>query len=122
LPRDYALLGKAVMTTEGIVRHLDPELDLLAFGLPYARELLQGRFDPAALLGVGTGMKSVLRLSTVLQEVPTQLAQILLDLESGRFTVQTRSTEVRQLEGALRGAGVVVLLGLIASALLIGTF
>src|SRR5690606_5945485 len=29
LPRDYALLAKAVMTTEGIVRSLDPELNLL---------------------------------------------------------------------------------------------
>ncbi len=122
IPKDYALLAKAVMTTEGIVRALDPELDLLTFGVPYARELLQGRFDPAALLGMGTPMKSMLRLSTVLQDVPTQLSQILLDLEGGKFTVQARSPEVQRIEGAIRGMGVTVFLGLIASALVIGAF
>lgn len=122
LPRDYALLGKAVMTSEGIVRHLDPDLDLMAFGLPYARELLRDRLDPSALLGMGTGMKSLLRLSTVAQELPAQLSQILLDVGSGRFTIQTRSQDLRQMEGSLRGAGVVVLLGILAGAFVIGSF
>src|SRR5690606_10854741 len=97
IPRDYALLAKAVMTTEGIVRHLAPDLDLLSFGVPYARELLHGRLDPSELLGAGSGMKSLLRLSTVARELPTQLSQILLDLESGKFTVQARSAELQQV-------------------------
>ena len=122
IPKDYALLAKAVMTTEGIVRALDPELDLLAFGMPYARELLHERFDPTEMLGAGAGMRSVLRLSTVVQELPTQLAQILLDLESGKFTVQARSPEAGRLENAVRTLGVTIFLGMIAAALVIGSF
>lgn len=122
IPKDYALLAKAVMTTEGIVRELDPELDLLAFGMPYARELLQERFDPATLLGVGSGARSLLRLSTMAQELPTQLSQILLDLEGGRFTVQARSPEARRLETAVRGLGMTLFLGMAASACLLGAF
>ena len=122
IPRDYALLAKAVMTTEGIVRHLAPDLDLLSFGVPYARELLHGRLDPSELLGAGSGMKSLLRLSTVARELPTQLSQILLDLESGKFTVQVRSAELQQVERAIRGAGVLLFVGMITAALVVGAF
>lgn len=120
IPKEYAILSKAVMTTEGIVRKLDPELDLLAFGMPWARQLLSGRFDPGNL-GAELGMKSLVRLSTLLQDVPTQLSQILLDLESGKFTVHARSPDLRGIERAIRGAGITVFLGLMGAAFVVGS-
>ena len=122
LPKEYALLAKAMMTLEGIVRELDPDLDLMSFGMPYAKELLQGRLDPGALLQAGVGMRQLLRLSTVLQDVPGQLSQILVDLEGGRFTVHTRSPELVPIERAVRGLGITVFLGLLASGFVTGAF
>lgn len=121
IPKEYAILSKAVMTTEGIVRKLDPDLDLMAFGMPYAKELLSDRLDPASLLGSGMGMKSLLRLSTVLQDVPTQLSQILLDLEGGRFSVHARTPELRILDRTVRTLGVTLFLGILASGFVVGS-
>src|SRR5206468_189360 len=37
IPKEYAVLSKASATTEGIVRQLDPELDVTQVALPYAK-------------------------------------------------------------------------------------
>lgn len=121
IPKEYAILSKAVMTTEGIVRKLDPEMDLLAFGMPYAKGLLSDRFDPQSVLSGGLGLKSLLRLSTVLQDVPTQLSQVLLDLEGGRFTVHGRSPELKTLDRTIRTLGVTLFLAILASGFVVGS-
>jgi ubiquinone biosynthesis protein len=51
-----------------------------------------------------------------------QLSQILLDLEGGKFSVNMKSTDLPQLVGNVRWLGMVVFTGLIASALIIGSF
>lgn len=122
VPKEYAVLSKAAMTAEGVIRKLDPELDALAVGLPYAKELLQGRFDPAALFGGAGGMRSLLRLQTLVHDVPLQLSQILMDLEAGKFTVAAKSEELPELTRAIRGLGITVFLGLLAGGCVVGTF
>ena len=122
VPKEYAVLAKAAMTAEGVIRKLDPELDALAVGLPYAKELLQGRFDPSALLAGAGGMRSLLRIQTFVQDVPLQLSQILMDLEAGKFTVNARSEELPELTRAIRGLGITVFLGLLAGGCVVGTF
>ncbi len=122
VPKEYAVLAKASMTAEGVIRKLDPDLDTLAVGLPYAKELLQGRFDPAALLAGTGGMRSLLRISTFVQDVPLQLSQILLDLQTGKFTVAARSEELPELTRAIRSLGITLFLGLLAGGSVVGTF
>jgi ubiquinone biosynthesis protein len=122
VPKEYAVLSKAAMTAEGVIRKLDPNLDALAVGLPYAKELLQGRFDPASLLGGTGGMRSLLRIQTFVQDVPLQLSQILMDLEAGKFAVTARSEELPELTRAIRGLGVTIFLGLVAGGCVVGTF
>ncbi len=122
IPKEYAILSKAAMTAEGVIRKLDPELDMLALGMPYAKELLQDRMDPGAMLGVGGGMKSLLRVQTFLQDVPLQMSQILMDLEGGKFTVNAKAPELAQLRDTVRGLGVTLFLGLLAGGFVVGTF
>src|SRR6267378_1462064 len=40
IPKEYAVLSKASATTEGIIRQLDPDLDVAQVALPYAKQLL----------------------------------------------------------------------------------
>ena len=122
IPKEYAILSKASMTAEGVIRKLDPELDMLALGMPYAKELLQDRFDPASLLGVGGGMKSMLRVQTFIQDVPLQLSQILMDLEGGKFTVNAKAPELATIRETIRGLGVTLFFGLLAGGFVVGTF
>jgi len=118
VPKEYAVLAKAAMTVEGIIRRLYPTLDILEVGLPYARELLLARFRPDD--ASGTFMRSLLRLQGLAEDVPHQLSQILADLEGGKLRVNVRSTDVERVGEQLRSVGTLVFLGLIAGALTVG--
>src|SRR5262249_53541219 len=116
VPREYALLSRASVSMEGILRQLSPELDILGVALPYAKELLSGRYE------VGDIQGGLLRFQGLAADLPTQLSQILLDLETGRFNVHVRSTTLDQVNASLRSAAVITFLGLCACGFIVGAF
>jgi ubiquinone biosynthesis protein len=118
IPKEYAVLAKASITIEGIIRKLYPKLDILEVGLPYAKELLLARFNPTD--ASSTLMKSLLKLQGLAEDVPSQLTQILVDLEGGKFRVNVHSEDLERVGGHVRALGVVLLLGLLAGALIVG--
>jgi len=120
VPKEYAVLSKASITVEGIIRRIYPELDILEVGLPYAKELLLSRFNPSD--ASGTMMKSLLKLQSMAEDVPAQLQQILVDLESGKFRVNVRSVELDRIAVNVRTLGISSFLGLVACGLTIGGF
>lgn len=120
IPREYAILSRAAIATEGMLRTLAPELNIGEVALPYAKELLADRYDPAQLQG-GL-MKTLLRLQSVASELPMQLTQIMLDLESGKFSVSVRSEELRQVNHNLRTLAAIGFLGLITCGFIVGMF
>jgi ubiquinone biosynthesis protein len=115
IPKEYAVLAKAAITIEGIIRRLYPKLDVLEVGLPYAKELLLARFNPGD--ASSTIMKSLLKLQGLAEDVPSQLTQILIDLEGGKFRVNVHSEDVDRVGGHVRALGVMLFLGLMAAGL-----
>jgi ubiquinone biosynthesis protein len=118
VPKDYALLSKAAISVEGMIRRLYPKLDMLEVGLPYARELLLARFNPSD--ASGTLMKSLLKFQSLAEDVPVQLSQILMDLESGKFRVNVHSEELERIATNVRSLGLTLFLGVLASGLTVG--
>lgn len=118
VPKEYAVLAKASITIEGIIRRLYPKLDILEVGLPYAKELLFARFNPSD--ASSTLMKSLLKFQGLAEDVPGQLTQILVDLEGGKFRVNVHSEDVERVGGHVRAIGVMLYLGLLASGLVVG--
>jgi ubiquinone biosynthesis protein len=118
VPREYALLCKSSVTIEGVIRGLYPELDIMEVGLPYAKEMLFSRFQPGD--ASGALMKSMLKLQGLAEDVPSQLSQILADLEGGKFRVHVRSESLDRIADNVRSLGLTVFLGLLASALALG--
>lgn len=120
VPKDYAILSRAAVATEGMIRRLHPEMNVLEVALPYAKELLWGRYDVQAMSG-GL-MRAVLRLQGLANDVPMQLSQILLDLEAGKLAIQVRSAELERLSGNIRSLGVISFMGLLACGFIVGAF
>nr|WP_217911288.1 AarF/UbiB family protein [Myxococcus sp. AM011] len=120
IPKEYALLSRASISTEGMLRSLYPEMNIIEVALPYAKELLAGRYDPTQLQG-GL-MRTLLRLQSMAQDLPTQLSQILLDMESGKFTVTVRADQFEKLNENLRSAAVIAFMGLCACGFIVGAF
>ncbi|NMO13695.1 AarF/ABC1/UbiB kinase family protein [Pyxidicoccus fallax] len=120
IPKEYALLSRASVSTEGMLRSLYPEMNIIEVALPYAKELLAGRYDPSQLQG-GL-MRTLLRFQSMAADLPTQLSQILLDMESGKFTVTVRADQFEKLNENLRSAAVIAFLGLCACGFIVGAF
>ncbi len=117
IPKEYALLSRAALPIEGLIRWLHPEINVIDAVMPYAKELLFGRYSNGNIGQMG--MRALLRLQTFATDIPTQLSQILLDLESGKFRVQMQSEELQAINTTLKGLAVVVFLGFVACGLTI---
>jgi ubiquinone biosynthesis protein len=120
IPKEYAVLSKASATTEGIVRQLDPELDVTQAALPYAKQLLYDRYSPGSMSG--GFLRLLLQLQGFLQDTPQQLSQILMDLEGGKFNVNVRSEELARLNMNVKALGILLFAGMLASGLIVGAF
>ncbi len=119
VPSDYALLVKTIATIEGVVRTVDPDLDIMEVAGPFAQRLLAERYGPQevvmrlARLGLGAG--------GLLQDMPVELEQVSMDLRSGRISFQVESEDIRELSDRINGLGTRVFLGMIAAAALVST-
>jgi ubiquinone biosynthesis protein len=120
IPREYAVLSKAAATTEGAIRILDPDLDVLQVALPYAKQLLFERYNPSSMSG--GFLRVLLQLQGLLQDTPQQLSQILMDLEGGKFSIAVKNDELAKLNGNVKALGVMVFMSALASALIVGAF
>jgi ubiquinone biosynthesis protein len=120
IPKEYALLSRAVVLIEGLIRWLYPELNIGQAVVPYAKELMFGRYEQ---MGLGSfGMKAFLRFQTFATDVPMQLSQVLLDLEGGKFKVNIGSEDLERIHSGIKGLGLVSFLGFLACGLTIGAF
>ncbi len=117
LPPGLALLGKAGVNIEGVIRSLDPDMDLSKEALPYASKLLPFPEDPMSL--VSEALKQFLRLKGTLEELPVQLDQILMDVSGGKLNINVSSRQTEGLVPAIRELGGLLALGMVAAASII---
>ena len=119
LPAEYALVARASMTIEGIIRQLDPELTVLARVKPLMRRLIEERFSLPTLQD--TTLKNLLRARDLARDLPTTASQILMDLESGRLRLQVENAKLDQIARNLDTQGLVIFAGLVACGLISGS-
>lgn len=89
VPPDFLLVGKALMTIEGIGREIYPDLDVFEESKPYFLNILRKRYSPEK---VGNELlRRLERLSGATADVPFQLQEVLNDLRLGRLAIRTDS-------------------------------
>lgn len=92
VPTDFMLVGKALMTLEGIGKQLDPDLDVFTEASPYFLALLKDRYSPQRL---GNELwRGVEQLSRAGYDMPMQLREVLEDLRLGRLSVRAVDPEL----------------------------
>jgi ubiquinone biosynthesis protein len=114
IPSEFLMLGKSLMTVEGVGKEIYPELDLLAEVRPYFTQLFQQRYSPERM--TQDALRGLRRLGAATTEMPLQLEEILEDLRKGAFSVRTQQT---QLESAADRLGRRAFSGLVVSSLII---
>jgi ubiquinone biosynthesis protein len=92
MPAEMLMVGKALMTVEGIGKQLDPELDVWIELRPYFTKLMMERFGPRRL---GRDLlRGVRALTTGAVDLPGQVHDILDDLRGGKLVVTSRDPEL----------------------------
>ena len=113
IPASYAILTKAAISLEGIVRRLDPELDIPATLSPYSRDLLLSRYGPQRLSQ--SMLNTALSASALTRELPLQMTQLLMDLEYDGLPVHLNDGGFSEMRRCLRGVGTKVSLAIISA-------
>lgn len=91
VPNDYTLMGKAIITIEGIGRVLDPTLNLEEEAEPFVRKLIQDRWSTKR---IGADLyKRGKDLYQWSNDVPIQLVNILDDIQNGNIKLNVEDTK-----------------------------
>jgi len=88
MPPEMLMVGKALMTVEGIGKQLDPDLDVWTELRPYFTRLVMDRFSPQRL--GREALRALRALSTSAADLPGQIHDILDDLRAGKLEVTNR--------------------------------
>lgn len=91
VPNDYTLMGKAIITIEGIGRSLDPSLNLEEEAEPFVRKLIQDRWTAKRIgLDLYKRGKELYNLSNYF---PTQFVGLLDELQNGNIKIKLEETK-----------------------------
>jgi ubiquinone biosynthesis protein len=88
IPADFMMVGKALMTVEGIARQIYPSLNVAAEVRPYMAEILGARYSPERITHDLINLAS--RFGATAADLPGVAEDILEDLRQGRLTLEIR--------------------------------
>jgi len=117
LPREYAILARACVTLDGIARTLVPGWNMMEAVRPYAAKLAAERLDPEAL--GGEFVRSAVSALSLMKDLPSQVDQLLLDLEGGSFQMSAQTPAVDRLTATIDRLGRSLIFGVGISAFLV---
>ncbi|PFN96772.1 ABC transporter [Bacillus sp. AFS076308] len=86
IPTDFMMLGKTLITLEGIASDIDPSLNLLELAKPYAQQLLVERYNP-----VKFGKRLLTDAEDMAEsftKIPGQLEEVLQKTSEGDLKVK----------------------------------
>lgn len=119
IPSEYALIGRASITVEGIIRMLDPNLDVLDVCKPFVKRLVD---EQLALSELGdAAMRNLVRVRSIARDLPLSASQVLMDLEAGKLRIQVENPKLDTIARNIDALGVIVFMGLVACGLIVGS-
>jgi ubiquinone biosynthesis protein len=92
VPSDFLLVGKALMTIEGVGKEIYPDLDVYSECKPYFIELLKKRYSPER---IGNDLlRGLGQVSSSAYDLPQLAREVLEDLRLGRLTIASADPQL----------------------------
>jgi ubiquinone biosynthesis protein len=115
LAPEYSIMIKAAGTLEGVVRALDPEVDIAGIARPWAERIVAERFAPEHMLEAA--LSRATGVGGLVSRMPDQLEQLMHDVETGNLQLRALTPELDQLPKLVRWASGRLSWGLFSSAM-----
>jgi ubiquinone biosynthesis protein len=90
LPTRFLLLDKALLTMEGVVSSLYPDLNVFELAGRYTEALKRERLDPRSI--ADRLMRNAAEYAEVLRDYPLQLHDLLEEMRAGELEIKYRHT------------------------------
>ncbi|MFD1956982.1 ABC1 kinase family protein [Paenibacillus thailandensis] len=100
LPSDLTLLGKTLLTMEGVVEALDPSFSVFDAAEPFGRKLMLERLDPFRL--AMQWAEKIPEYADVLAEIPPRFKDVLSIIRKGKigfeFSLEDQERFIKRLD------------------------
>lgn len=117
LPSQFAFLGRAFATLNGLITGLDPQFDLVEEAKPYVQELIaETRQDMLT-----TFVQEAASYGKTLLNLPRQLERTLTKAERGELKVRNESPRLTEETARLTRARYTLALSIFSSSLVVGS-
>lgn len=95
LPKEMTMMGKALVTIEGIISELDPTLDMIEIAKPYGEQLMRERYDP---IKMGKRLLNQAEdLSDTFVNIPNQVENVLDKASKGDLKFEISLSEINRI-------------------------
>lgn len=124
LPADLTLLGRAMMTMEGVALSLDPSVSIVSVAEPFGRRLMSERVSFSKNREELT--RGILEMASLARQLPRRLEGVLDKIEKGTISVEIedRNRDLPQLSFELAAnrlaLALIVVAGVLGSVFLLG--
>jgi ubiquinone biosynthesis protein len=88
IPPEFLMLGRTLMTIEGVGKEIYPDLDVFSECKPYFMRMMIRRYSPEKL--GSDALRAMSRLSGTAGAIPQKLDDVLDDLRRGALMVRTQ--------------------------------
>lgn len=92
IPSDLVLVGKALLTVEGVVKKLDPDLNLLDVIEPFGEKLLMERMHPKTI--TESILRTVTDFGELFNNIPQNVKELSTIINQGRLHLDVSLTEI----------------------------
>ena len=99
IPPEFLMLGRALMTIEGVGKQMDPDLDVFSEMKPFFVDLLKQRYSPEK---IGNDLlRTVTRFGERASNMPEKVDEILDDLRRGSLVLNTHDPSLPKVTDLL---------------------
>ncbi|MNZ56523.1 putative protein kinase UbiB [compost metagenome] len=95
IPSELTLVGKSILTTEGVAAALDPNMSVFDVAEPIGKKLYLGRLNPFPMLK--EWLEDVPEYIGLLRDIPATLKQVSVILQKGKLQVEVASPQLEML-------------------------
>lgn len=93
IPSDMTIVGKTLLTIEGIVVDLDPEISIMQAIKPFGEKLIRQRYGPKQVLK--NSLNDFIENTRLLSDVPKQLSSLTSTIQNGKLRMEIDVPELR---------------------------